>query len=111
MAYVRQAERDPQLLLLKRSDWQPATAAAPKLSSKARVLSARVSLGGANGVEAALLDLFAVDRTDDGKDDYDGLVAAAAGKAAGRGPAGPRGPADRATLLARDERGHGQRAR
>jgi len=108
MAYVRQAERDPQLLLLKRSDWQPATAVAPKLTSKARVLSARVSLGGANGVEPALFDRFAVDRTDDGKDDYDGLVVAAAGKAPGGGAAGARGPGDVANLLQSEVLGQGQ---
>jgi predicted AlkP superfamily pyrophosphatase or phosphodiesterase len=84
---VAGAERDPQLLVLKRSDWQ-AAAGAPRLASPSRspVLGAHVALGGASGVGAAEFDLYAVDRTGDGQESYDSVVVAAsipAGAAAG----------------------------
>src|ERR1700688_2985392 len=87
-SYVTSAERDPRLLVLKRSDWQPA-AAAPHLASPSRspVLGAHVVLGGSGGAGAAGFDLYAVDRTDDGQEDYDGVVVAAGAR---RGAAATR---------------------
>jgi predicted AlkP superfamily pyrophosphatase or phosphodiesterase len=87
---VTSAERDPQMLVLKRSDWQPAPAA-PRLASPSRspVLAAHVALGGAGGAGAAGFDLYAVDRTDDGQEDYDGVVVAA-GAPAGAPTGAPR---------------------
>jgi predicted AlkP superfamily pyrophosphatase or phosphodiesterase len=94
-SYVTSAERDPQLLVLKRSDWQPA-AAAPHLASPSRspVLGAHVALGGAGGAAAAGFDLYAVDRTDDSQENYDSVVVAVSAPAgtpartAGGAPAG-----------------------
>lgn len=90
---VTGAERDPQLLVLERSDWQPAPTA-PQLGSPSRspVLGAHVALAGAGGVPAAGFDLYAVGRGDDNQGNYDSVVVAAgapAGTAAGAGaPAG-----------------------
>jgi predicted AlkP superfamily pyrophosphatase or phosphodiesterase len=88
---VASAERDPQLLVLKRSDWQPA-APPPQLASPSRspLLGAHVALAGAGGVAAAGFDLYAVDRSSDGKENYDSVVVAASAPAgaAGGAPAG-----------------------
>ena len=88
---VTSAERDPRLLVLERSDWQP-PATAPQLSSPSRspVLGAHVALAGAGGVPAAGFDLYAVGRGDDNTGNYDSVVVAAsapAGTAAGAGAA------------------------
>jgi predicted AlkP superfamily pyrophosphatase or phosphodiesterase len=104
-SYVTSAERDPRLLVLKRSDWQPA-AKAPQLASPSRspVLGAHVALGGAGGAAAAGFDLYAVDRSDDSQENYDGVVVAAsapagaptgggAGAAGGASAAGAAGAA------------------
>jgi predicted AlkP superfamily pyrophosphatase or phosphodiesterase len=82
LSYVTSAERDPQLLVLKRSDWQPA-ATAPQLASPSRspVLGAHVAFGGAGGAAAAGFDLYAVDRTDDSQENYDAVVVAASAPA------------------------------
>lgn len=108
MAYVRQPERDPQLLVLQRSDWQPAGATAPKLAGKSPVLTARVTLGGADGVPPAIFDLFAVGRHPGSQDEYDGVVVAVGGKDAGSGTAGARDPADVANLRQSEALGPGQ---
>ena len=81
-SYVTSAEREPQLLVLKRSDWQPA-AKAPQLASPSRspVLGAHVALGGAGGVAAAGFDLYAVGRTEDSQGNYDSVVVAASAPA------------------------------
>lgn len=91
---VAGAEREPRLLVLERSDWQPA-ATAPQLASPSRspVLAAHVALAGADGsgVPAAGFDLYAVGRGEDGQGSYDSVVVAAsapAGTAAGSGAAG-----------------------
>jgi len=96
VGYVTTAEREPRLLVLKRSDWQaPApTQAPPHLTSPSRspVVGAHVTLGGTGGAGAAGFDLYAVDRTDDSQQNYDGVVVAAgapAGAAAGTPPARP----------------------
>jgi hypothetical protein len=93
---VTSAEREPRLLVMKRSDWQPPapTQAPPHLTSPSRspVLGSHVTLGGAGGAGDAGFDLYAVDRTDDGQANYDGVVVAAgapAGAAAGTTPARP----------------------
>ncbi len=67
---VAGAEREPQLLVLKRSDWQPA-ATPPQLASPSRspLLGAHVALAGAGGVAAGVaaagFDLYAVGRAAD----------------------------------------------
>ena len=78
------AEREPRLLVLKRADWQP-VATAPQLASPSRspLLGAHVALGGTGGVAAAGFDLYAVDRRDDGKENYDAVVVAASAPAGG----------------------------
>jgi predicted AlkP superfamily pyrophosphatase or phosphodiesterase len=93
---VTSAEREPQLLVLKRSDWQPA-ATAPQLASPSRspVLGAHVALAGAAGVPAAGFDLYAVDRGDDHQGNYDSVVVAASA------PAGASGGASRGAAGAR----------
>jgi predicted AlkP superfamily pyrophosphatase or phosphodiesterase len=75
---VTSAEREPQLLVLKRSDWQPA-ATAPQLANPSRspVLGAHVALGGTGGAAAAGFDLYAVGRTEDSQGNYDSVVVAA----------------------------------
>jgi predicted AlkP superfamily pyrophosphatase or phosphodiesterase len=104
MAYVRQPERDPQLLVLKRSDWRPAGGAAPKLAGTSPVLTARVTLGGADGVPPAIFELFAVGRHPGGQDEYDGVVVAVGGKDAGSA----RDLADVANLRQTEALGPGQ---
>jgi predicted AlkP superfamily pyrophosphatase or phosphodiesterase len=94
---VTSAEREPRLLVLKRSDWQPA-ATAPQLASPSRspLLGAHVALAGAGGVPAAGFDVYAVDRSDDNQENYDSLVVAASapvGTAAGPGTSAPAGGA------------------
>ena len=86
---VAGAEREPRLLVLERSDWQPA-ATTPQLGSPSRspVLGAHVELAGVSGVPAAGFDLYAVGRGDDNQGNYDSVVVAAsapAGTAAGPG--------------------------
>jgi predicted AlkP superfamily pyrophosphatase or phosphodiesterase len=53
MTYVTVAERAPRLLVLGRSDWQPA-AAPPKLASRLPVVTVHVNLGGAEGAAGAI---------------------------------------------------------
>jgi len=87
MTYTAAPEREARLVVLKRADWQPAAAGAPKLASRSPVLAAHVTLPGAGGtgaggeagagaVEAAGFDLYAVDRTAGGQANYDGVVVA-----------------------------------
>jgi|GEM_PF-656046 len=87
MTYTAAPEREARLLILKRADWQPAAAGAPKLASRSPVLAAHVTLPGAGGtvaggegaagtVEPVTFDLYAIDRTDDGQANYDGVVVA-----------------------------------
>jgi predicted AlkP superfamily pyrophosphatase or phosphodiesterase len=105
MTYLGAPDRDPQLLVLKRSDWRPA-GPPPKLASRSPVLTARVTLGGPGGADPAAIDLFAVDRTNDGREDYDGLVAVASSTSPGPGVAG--GQADVANLRQSEPLGQGQ---
>jgi len=91
LAWPASAEREARLLVLKRADWRPAVAP-PKLASRSPVVAAHFTLGGgggpgepgAPGADPAGFDLFAIDRTDDGQENYDGVVVAAA--TAGRAP-------------------------
>jgi len=72
------AEFGPQLLTLSRADWGPLTASQPAVTSYSEPLTARVTVGGeAEGAETRTLELFAVDGTDDGKVNYDGVTASA----------------------------------
>jgi predicted AlkP superfamily pyrophosphatase or phosphodiesterase len=77
MTYVTAADREPQMLTLERGDWQPAGGKAPKLASKSPLLTAHVILGGTGKVDATGFDLYALDRTDDERENYDGVVVAA----------------------------------
>jgi predicted AlkP superfamily pyrophosphatase or phosphodiesterase len=110
MTYVTSAEREPRLLALSRSDWQPAAAAPPKLTSRLPVVAVHVTLGGsggsggpggpggpgaggagatsaAGGVPPAGFDLFAVARGGgDSQPGYDGVVVATSAPAGGKGP-------------------------
>jgi hypothetical protein len=106
MTYLGAPDRDPRLLVLKRSDWRPAGAPPTKLASKAPILTVHVTLGSSSGAGPAAIDLFAVDRTDDGREDYDGLVAAASLAPPGAGVAG--GQSDVANLRQSEPFGQGQ---
>jgi hypothetical protein len=90
LTWVAGADRDPQLVVLKRADWQPA-APAPggplKLASAAPVLAARATLPGNGGAPPAVFDLFAVARAGgDGRQGHDALVVAASLAATGGRP-------------------------
>jgi hypothetical protein len=91
MTWVEGADRDPQLAVLKRADWQPAAAtrgAPPKLASTSPVLAAHVTLAGTGGAAPAGFDLFAVGTgAGDGRQGHDALVVAASlAGAGGRAP-------------------------
>jgi predicted AlkP superfamily pyrophosphatase or phosphodiesterase len=63
LTWAASADRDPRLVALERSDWQPAAAipgAPPKLASPGPVRAAHVTLPGTGGVAPAGFDLFAV---------------------------------------------------
>jgi predicted AlkP superfamily pyrophosphatase or phosphodiesterase len=75
MLYVNDPDRRAELVSIESSLWEPAgeTARALKLQSHSPVQGLAVQVGsGAPGAQQ--FDLLAVDSTDDGKADYDGLV-------------------------------------
>jgi predicted AlkP superfamily pyrophosphatase or phosphodiesterase len=85
--WVSAPERQAQIVVIQRSEWHAAAPAPPKLASRSPVLTAHVTLPGSGAIGPASFDLFAVDRTDDGTENYDGVAftaspAAAAGEAA-----------------------------
>ncbi|HVT57340.1 MAG TPA: alkaline phosphatase family protein [Thermoanaerobaculia bacterium] len=75
MTYAATPDHEARLLAFSRGDWQPASS--KFASSRSPLLAAHVTLGGAGGTGAAAFDLFAIDRSDDGKENYDGLIMAA----------------------------------
>lgn len=68
MVYVNDPDREAELVTLKKEEWKPASA--PGLDSRSPIRSARITIGAG----AQTFDLFAVDRTDDGKVNYDGVM-------------------------------------
>jgi predicted AlkP superfamily pyrophosphatase or phosphodiesterase len=94
LTYANVPEVPPRLIDLARADWKPATPGAdgPKITSYSPVLAAHLELpatpssdaaagsvpGAVPGSSAAQrtqgVDLFAIDRTDDGKTNYDALL-------------------------------------
>lgn len=73
MTYVNTPDREAELVALKRRNWEAATR--PGIDSRSPIRSARITVGAG----AQTFDLFAVDRTDDEKMNYDGLVILQAG--------------------------------
>lgn len=98
--WVKAPERPSQILTIQRGDWRPAEPAPPKLASRSPVLTAHVTIPGSGAVGPASFDLFAVDRTDDGVENYDGVAftggpqAPPAGSASGAAAA-PKSPPGR----------------
>jgi predicted AlkP superfamily pyrophosphatase or phosphodiesterase len=88
MAYVNEAYRASDLVTVERAAWKPVAEPArlQGVESRSPVLGARVDAGGA-GEGRQSFDLLAVDRTDDGKVDYDGLVIVPSESANGSRPA------------------------
>ncbi|HEY7215176.1 MAG TPA: alkaline phosphatase family protein [Thermoanaerobaculia bacterium] len=68
MVYVNDPDREAELVALKKEDWKPVSA--PDVDSRSPVRSARITIG------TQTFDLFAVDRSDDGTVNYDGVVIA-----------------------------------
>jgi predicted AlkP superfamily pyrophosphatase or phosphodiesterase len=91
LVYVTAPEYPPQVVSLARADWKPAELPgdSPKIASYSPLLAARVELSG--GVGEQSVDLIAVDRTDDGKVNYDGLVVLPRPRLAGVKPTAPFG--------------------
>ncbi len=75
MAYVNDPDREAELVMLESRSWKPG--ASLKIKSSSPVREHRVTVG--EGPNAQTFDLFAVDRTDDGKMNYDGVVVGAEG--------------------------------
>jgi predicted AlkP superfamily pyrophosphatase or phosphodiesterase len=67
LVYTNTAEQLPQVITLSRADWQPGS------DSKA---SARVTVGNEKDGPTQTLELVAVDGTDDGQANYDGVAVA-----------------------------------
>jgi predicted AlkP superfamily pyrophosphatase or phosphodiesterase len=77
MIYVHDPDRRAELLSLERGSWHPAEGLARSLGivSRSPTQRAQVKIGvGRAGTQA--FDLLAVDRTDDGKVNYDGILLA-----------------------------------
>jgi predicted AlkP superfamily pyrophosphatase or phosphodiesterase len=86
MTYVNELYREPVLVTLEGGAWKPAAAErARSLGSRSPVQEAMVQVGAHEGAQR--FALLAVDRTDDGKADYDGLVVVPAEGADGALPA------------------------
>ncbi len=76
MAYTNSPDRPADLVTVESGRWTPATqtAKARGIESRSPVLGYPVEVGSGNP-GAQRFDLLVVDRTDDGKVDYDGLMA------------------------------------
>jgi predicted AlkP superfamily pyrophosphatase or phosphodiesterase len=87
MVYVNDPDREPALKTVERGAWKPAaeTGRARELESRSPVQEAVVQVGPRAGAQS--FDLWAVDRTPDGKADYDGLLVAPSGGGNGALPA------------------------
>ncbi len=83
--YTSDADREPDLVTVESGAWKPATDP-HGLESRSPLLETVVQVG-ARGERAQKFDLLALDRTDDGKVDYDSLVIVAADGANGPFPA------------------------
>jgi type I phosphodiesterase/nucleotide pyrophosphatase len=75
MVYVNTPDREAELVTLESRSWK--STAPPGIQSSSPVREARVTVG--EGPSAQTFDLLAVDRTDDGKVNYDGLMVLQAG--------------------------------
>lgn len=87
MVYVNDADRRSDLVTVDRGLWEPADeiAKARGIESRSPVRGLLVRVGsGKPGAQT--FDLLAVDRTDDGKVDYDGLVILPPGGGSGAAP-------------------------
>jgi predicted AlkP superfamily pyrophosphatase or phosphodiesterase len=80
MIYLNEPDREPALVTLKRSDWSrmPPGPATEGLESRSPILRSRAVIG-KEGQSGREFELLAVDRTDDGKENYDAIVPLTAG--------------------------------
>ncbi len=69
MVYVNTPDREAELVTVESRSWK--AAAPPEVESRSPVHEARVTVG--EGSSAQTFDLFAVDRSDDGRANYDGV--------------------------------------
>lgn len=70
MVYVHNTDRRSDLVILDRGRWQPAVS--QETPSRSPAMGTEVKVGG-SGPDAQTFRLLAVDRTDDGRTNYDGL--------------------------------------
>ena len=84
-------ERDPQVVSLARADWRSASpGSGPEgVASHSEMLTTRVMIPGDPGTPEQPLDLFAVDGTDDGRINYDGVAVIGELYSDGRRMSGP----------------------
>jgi predicted AlkP superfamily pyrophosphatase or phosphodiesterase len=73
MFYVNDPDRPSDLASLDAGQWQ-ASAGTPPVKSRSPLRTATVASAPARGAEPDRYELFALDRTDDGKTDYDALA-------------------------------------
>jgi hypothetical protein len=92
--------RPPVILVLRRADWQPATAA-PKELSRSPILTAHLTLEGAKEGESTGIDLFALDSGGEGRQGYDSVVAVVPGPNGAERQQGAPSPAGAATPSAK----------
>jgi len=80
MVWLSEPERQSAVVTLKRSDWSPmpAGAATEGVESHAPILRSRAVIG-KEGQSGREFELLAVDRTDDGKVNYDSILPLTAG--------------------------------
>jgi predicted AlkP superfamily pyrophosphatase or phosphodiesterase len=92
LVYTNSLYRGPELVTVAGSAWKPAAEAVPSrgIASRSPLRESTVRVGG-QGQETQSFELLAVDRTDDGKVDYDGLVVVPSG-VAGASPPEPLTP-------------------
>jgi predicted AlkP superfamily pyrophosphatase or phosphodiesterase len=89
MIYVNEPDREADLVILQRQSWEPAAeyARLHGIESHSPVRGARVDVG-ASGSKRQTFNLLALDRTDDGAVNYDGVVVLPSGEGrAGLAPA------------------------
>lgn len=107
MVYVNDVDRGPNLETMERDAWRPVVEAgrAQGIESRSPVQEAVVRVG-PREEDAQSFDLLAVDRTDDGKVNYDGVVIVPSGGEQGDLPA-PVAPGRWADLPCRIPGGEG----
>jgi predicted AlkP superfamily pyrophosphatase or phosphodiesterase len=78
MVYVNTPDREAELVTLEERSWKaPEPAKVQELDSRSPIREARLAVG-ARGPGTQTFDLLAVDRTDDGTVNYDGMLVRAA---------------------------------